>query len=400
MANELYPGSQAVLYVQEELAYDQTAKLTGGNAMFTISETFTGGQEREPRPDRSGSADHLERYVGRKTAEFEITKLILPNGNVTTEPDDRLLWKNLFGHVSLGTTSIEYLFATAHLTSLTLRRGIRTGGSAGVAELQEHMRGAVVSRGEISWGAAGNNGLAQVRFSGQAREWGYTGNTSIGTGYVSIGTGAGSFRVTAPRQLTKGSVVAVVSSILDTGGGSGILIDTINYTTGVISFSETLGASASSGRVVKPYNPTAHTSGSPIHGRLGTLSLDGSASSIKHLGGSITIEDNRSLLNEEVGEDAASRVLRTDRRNVTFSLDFIIDKDSTGKLLGDMLLDTSQNMHVTIGSLANKKMRFIMRNAHFDFTSLDVPDQDMVRISMTGRALGTNGNDSLKMRIL
>lgn len=400
MANELYPGSQAVLYVEKEPAYDSTKRIAGANAMFTISETFTGGEEREPRPDRSGSADHLERYVGRKTAEFEITKLILPNGNVTTEPDDTFLWENLFGHLSLGTTSIEYLFATAHLTSLTLRRGIRTGGSAGVAELQEHMRGAIVNRGEISWGAAGNNGLAQVRFSGQAREWGYTGNTSIGTGYVSINTGAVSFRVTNARQLTKGSVIAVVSSITDTGGGSGILVDSINYTTGVITFSETLGASASSGRVIKPYNPTAVTAGSPIHGRLGTLSLDGSTSSIKHLGGSITIEDNRSLLNEEVGTDAASRVLRNDRRNVTFSLDFIIEKDNTGKLLGDMLLDTAQNMHVTIGSLANKKVRFIMKNAHFDFTSLDVPDQDMVRISMTGRALGTNGNDSLKMRIL
>ena len=402
MANELFPGSQAVVYVEKETSYDSNdTKMTAANAMFTISETFTGGEEREVRPDRSGSADHTERFRGRKNADFEITKLLLPNGSVTTQPDDTYLWENLFGNLSMNTTAIEYIFATAHTDSLTIRRGIRSGGSAGSADLQEHLRGAIVNRGAISWGAAGNNGLGQVGFGGMAKEYGFTGNTSIGSGYTTLdlNTGRGSFRVANAKQLTVGSIVQILGATPNSGGGSGILITSLNQTTSLAkgTFS---GAPASSGRAVKPFNPAPVTAGSPIHGRLGSLSLDASASLIKHLGGTITIEDNRMLLNEEVGLDSASRVLRTERRNCTFSLDFLIDKDNFGTLMGDMLANTSKNVQLTIGSDANKKFRFVMSNAEWDFTSLDVPDQDMVRVSMSGRALGTNGNDSVKLRIL
>ena len=106
------------------------------------------------------------------------------------------------------------------------------------------------------------------------------------------------------------------------------------------------------------------------------------------------------LLNEEVGLDSASRVLRTERRNCTFSIAFLLDKDNFGTLMGDMRANPSKNVQLTIGSDANKKFRFVMSNAEWDFTSLDLPDQDMVRVSMSGRALGTNGNDSVKLRIL
>jgi len=402
-ANELFPGSQTVIYVNKETSYGTNMHITGTNAMRTLSETFTGAEEREPRPDRSGSADHLERYRGRKSAEFEIQKLILPSGSVTTEPDDTHLWENLFGHVSVGATSVEYIQATAHTSSLTIRRGIRTGGGSGLAELQEHIRGAIVNGGEIAWGANGNNGLAQVTFRGQGKDYGYTGNTSIGSGYLTIPTGAGSMRLSNAKQMTVGSVITLAkdaTSTLDTGGGSGILVDTVNYTNNIITFSETLTVTTSSGRVVKSYNPTETTAGSPLHARIGFLSLNGSTSKIDHLGGTISIEDNRSLLNEEVGYDSASRVLRNDRRNISFTLDFILKKDEVATLLGDMVANTADNIQINVGDQANKTMKIHMKKAEWDFTSLDVPEQEAVRISMSGRAYGTNGNDSLRVRFL
>lgn len=403
-ANELFPGSQTVVYVNKETTgYGTNTHIVGTNAMRTMSETFTGAEEREARPDRSGSADHLERYVGRKSAEFEITKLILPSGSVTTEPDDTHLWENLFGHVSVGATSIEYIQATAHTDSLSIRRGIRTGGGGGLAELQEHVRGAIVNGGEIAWGANGNNGLAQITFRGQAKDYGYTGNTSIGTGYNSIGTGAGSFRVSNAKQLTVGSVVQISrtgSGVMDTGNGSGILVDTVNYTNDIVTFSETLDATSSSGKVVRSYNPTESTSGSPLHARIGFLSINGSSSKIDHLGGTVSIEDNRALLNEEVGYDSASRVMRNDRRNVSFTLDFILKKDEVSQLMGNMVANTAADIQVNVGDQSNKQMKIIMKKAEWDFTSLDVPEQEAVRFSMAGRAYGTNGNDSLKVRFM
>jgi hypothetical protein len=405
-ANELFPGAQTVVYVEKEVTYGVARSITGTNSFRTISESLNGAEEREMRPDRSGSADHLERYQGRKSAEWEVSKLILPSGSVTTQPDDTHMWENLFGSLSMGASSIEYILATAHTSSLTIRRGIRTGGGVGLAELGEHVRGAIVSGGEIAWGANGNNGLAQVTFRGSAKEYGYTGNTSLGAGYPNIATNAGSFRLANSKQVTVGSILQIGQAggpANDTGGGSGILVTGVNQTTQVISFANTLDATHSSnplGVSVVVYNPTETTAGSPIHARIGALSLDGSTTKIDHLGGSVSIEDNRGLLNEEVGYDSATRVMRNDRRNVTFSLDFLVKKDEIGTLLGSMVAKTSQDIQVNIGSIPNNTIKLIMANGDWDFTSLDVPEQEMVRLSMSGVALGTNGNDSIKVRFM
>ena len=408
MANELILGSQAVFYAKKEPVYGVPVGASGTDAMYTISESFTPEQVRDYRPDRSGSSDHLERFIGRTSATWEVTKLVLPNGSVTTTPDDNYLWENLFGHVSIGTTSIEYLFATAHDDSLTLRRGIRTGGSDGAAEFQEHVFGAIVNRGEISWGDQGSNGLAQVKFSGMAKKWGYTGNTSLATTVARSvsSTDGGSNNVTVAniKQLSPGSLVYVGAS-RDSGAynatlGAGIVIKTVNYTNQTFMFNSSFGSTHSRLDRVVAYNPTAVTSGSPLSDTLGWLSLDGSTTLIKHLGGTVTIEDNRTLLNEEVGEDSPSLSMRENRRAVTFALNFIVRKEAVPTLIGDMVTHTAKNVQVTLGSYANKKVKLNMANARFDMTPMDIGDQGMARVSMNGVALGTNGNDSLKVRIL
>ena len=398
MANELFAGSQVIVYASREATYGTARRLNGTDAMLTISESFTPAEERDVRPDRSGFTDHLDRYRGRKSATFEITRLLLPSGSVTTEPDDDLLWQNAFGRLSINATGLEYILATAHDWSLTLRRAIRTGGGQGVADFQEHVRGAIVNQVEISEGNQGQNGLATVTFRGVAKDWGWTGNTSVASGYLNIATSATTFRVSSPRQLSVGSLFKVFNT--NTGGGSGILVNTVNYTTGVISYGQTLSATLSSGRVLVPYNPTATTAGQPLHARIGLLSLDGSATKIDHLGGRVTLEDNRGLLNEEVGYDSASRVIRENRRNVTASFGFILKKDEVGELLGRRERNDSRNLQLNIGDAANKTCKIHMKDFEWDMTALEIPDQGMARVTMSGRGLGVNGNDSLKVRFL
>ncbi len=398
MAEELFSGAQVLVYVQKENTYGTARKIVGaqGNVCRTMSETLTPAEERNVRPDRSGSADHLARFVGRKSATFEITKLILPTGNVTAQPDDSFLWENAFGRLSLGATSFSYVMATAHNSSLTIRRGIRTGGGAGLGEYQDHVVGAVVNSMEIAWGNQGEQGLARVSFRGMGKEWGWTGNTTL-SGAIATSTKA-TCTVSNAKQLSPNSLVMLKHQ---TQGGSGFLISAVNYTNNQISFSSSaLAATFSKNDVVKPYNPTATTSGTPLHARLGFLSLDGSTSTIRHLGGRITFEDNRGLLNEEVGTDSATRSMRTDRRNVTFSLEFLVKKDELGKLFGDMHRNTAQNLQVNLGDTANRTVKIRMKNAEWDMVAPQLAGQDMMRISMAGRALGTAGNDSLWVRFL
>ena len=172
MSNELFAGSQVIVYASREASYGTARKLNGTDAMLTMSESLTPAEERDVRPDRSGFSDHLSRYVGRKSAQFEITRLLLPSGSATTEPDDDILWQNGFGRLSINATSVEYILATAHDWSLTIRRAVRTGSGAGVADFQEHVRGAIVNAVEIGWGNQGNNGMATVTFRGVAKDWG------------------------------------------------------------------------------------------------------------------------------------------------------------------------------------------------------------------------------------
>ncbi len=398
MAEELFSGAQVLVYVAREVSFGTARKIGGGqmNVCRTMSETITPAEERTVRPDRSGSPDHLARFVGRKSATFEITKLIMPTGNVTAEPDDTFLWENAFGRLSLGATSFSYVMATAHNTSLTIRRGIRTGGGAGVAEYQDHLSGAIVNGLEIAWGNQGEAGLARVNFRGMAKDWGWTGNTTL-SGGIATSTKA-TCTVSSARQLSPNSCFQIKQH---TQGGSGFLISAVNYTNNQITFtSSTLNNTFSKNDVVKAYNPTATTSGAPLHARLGFLSLNNSTAQIKHLGGRITFEDNRTLLNEEVGSAAATRAYRNDRRNVTFSLEFLVKKDEMGRLFSQMHRNTAENIQVNIGDEANKTIKIKMKNAEWDMVAPQLAGQDMMRISMAGRALGTAGNDSLWVRFL
>ena len=88
---------------------------------------------------------------------------------------------------------------------------------------------------------------------------------------------------------------------------------------------------------------------------------NGSTSKIDHLGGTISIEDNRALLNEEVGYDSASRVMRNDRRNVSFTLDFILKKDEVSQLMGNMVANTAADVQVNVGDQSNKTMKLHMK---------------------------------------
>lgn len=402
MNEALFPGSQVIVYTQKETngagvnSYATVQKT--GKSMYTLSESLEGAEEREPRPDRSGQADHTERYTGRKSATWEITKLLLPQGTAGSQPDDTHLWEAGFGHLSVGATAVEYILATLSDTSLTIRRGVRSGiGISGAGDLQDHVIGAICNRVEVTWGNQGNNGLAQVVFAGDAKEYGHTGNTTLSLAGQLSSASIVSVTLANAKHLSPGSLIILPH--LDTGGGSGILVDSVNYTTNSFLCSETRDSTHSNLDVVRPYNPTASTSGTPIHAKKGTLSLDGSVTTIKHLGGRVTLEQNKGLLNEEVGSDGATQVLRTDRRMVTFSLEFIMKKTETW-LLGDVRANNQKNIEVMIGDAAGKRLQLHLPVAEFNFTPANIPEQEVARITLEGQALANNVNDSVKARFI
>ena len=407
MANELFPGSMTVMYVNQETSYGATSTVRGAQTFRTISETLTPMEERDYRPDRTGKADHLARFKGRKSAEWELQCLLMTSGGVTVPPDVDYLMQNLFGHRSENTTCLTYAQATANASSICIRRGIKVGGQAGQADFQEHIVGAIVNRGELAWGSQGNNGLATVTFGGLGKYWGFTGNTSIAPAST-LNTTSKAVTVANAKVLTPGSAFRIYMNNtapnfnssdpgIDTGGGKGIIVNTINYTTKRITYGQILSRTHAGASAMMPYNPTETTAGTPIHARLGFLSINASKTRIDHLGGRITFEDNRTLLNEEVGYDSPSRVLREDRRAVTFSLEFLLKKENMPDILGSMYAASAHSIQVNVGSGTGETIRAKMINTQFDMAAVEIPDQGMLRCTLNGVALGTNGNDSLRL---
>ena len=258
--------------------------------------------------------------------------------------------------------------------------------------------GAIVNGTEVAWGNQGNNGLATVRFSGLAKEWGFTGNTSLAASMMAT-TSKVTLTVKNAKMLSPGSLLKIQK---DTGGNSGIRVTWANWTNNQIGIATTrgLGATHTPLDPAVPYNPTTTTGGTILHAKLGTLSLDGSTSVIKHLGGRVTIDDKRSLLNEEVGTDSASLVYRADKRDVTFSMDFIVKKDEMGKLFGDMHRNTQNNMQVVLDGGAYATVKIRMKRVEFDLSPPAVAGNDMMRLTMTGRALGVAGNDGINFKFM
>lgn len=392
--DDLFPGGQVLIYVSREDEYGSATRVAGTDAFLSLSERLTPTEERMVRPDRSGSSDYLERVVGRRSASWQIDKLILPRGREELEPDDSLLWANLIGRADSGPTGVEYTQATAHTESLTLRRGIRTGTNGnGIADFQETLRGAIVQEAEIAWGSEGLRGLATVRFRGSAKEWAHTGHAELALDGSYLTTTPGAVTVDDVRPFAVGGLVRIG---VDTAGGSGVRISAVDYANNTFTHDTTLDATHSSGDLVLPYNPTASTGGVPVHARIGMLSLDGSSTNIDHIGGRVTVREGRDLLNREVGHRSPSRVMRTERRDVRFFFDFVAKKNEVPSLLGTADRNEASNVQVSIGEGGDQVVLF-MQNAHWRRTSVDHND-GASRIRMSGQALGLAGNDSLKAR--
>lgn len=403
MANQpMIPGSQVVAYVMRETSFGTPRKPAGADALLPIDITLTPTQEREARDDRSSSSDYAESVEGRYSATWEITKYLMPSGTAGVSPDDHHLLNAGFGNSSGSATCCEYSLATAHTTSLTIRRGARAN-HADLSDFQDHVDGAIVNRIEFGWGSQGRNNLATVTYGGPAKEWGWTGNSTLNPDRPQNASHlTGNVTADTSLQFTKGSVFQIEkqAGVWDTAGGSGALITSINVTNHMLYFAETLNASHSGDDVIKPYNPTAITSGSPIHAKLGWLSLDGGTSQVRHLGGKITFEDNRELLADEYGQDSATEVLRKGKRNVTYTMDFYAKKTEMGDILGKARRGTNLHIQVLLGEQSGKRVRFRMKNCESNVMGVDLPDNDMGRYTLSGRAYGVNGNDSFRVQIV
>ena len=111
-----------------------------------------------------------------------------------------------------------------------------------------------------------------------------------------------------------------------------------------------------------------------------------------HLGGSWTMATGLDILNDQYGEDEASEVVMTGKREISFSLDMLVKKTET-YYASEFRNKVSHDLNITLGDTAAKKLLIDMPTCEIDPSVRDVPESGMVRVTLPGVALGSSGED-------
>jgi hypothetical protein len=121
-------GWEEEVFVSQETTYGTEPTVSGGDAIKHLSCDITFTHERHDRVDKSPTRSLLERISGRKSAEWTITKYLIPSGDPDTAPDEDLLLTGLLGNSSASVTSVDanayvkYTLTPEPSTSFTLFR--------------------------------------------------------------------------------------------------------------------------------------------------------------------------------------------------------------------------------------------------------------------------------------
>ena len=177
--------------------------------------------------------------------------------------------------------------------------------------------------------------------------------------------------------------------------GAGIQILSIDHATKTLTLESTF--TWSDNDVVAPFLPAVTNTGKPLYGTKGKLSLDGDSSEVKHTGGSVVLNTGLDLHNEEFGTVLATDVVLTGERTVDHNLEMLV-RDTTSYEMGLFRRDQAQDVYVTLGDDAPGGAAARMK--------IDMPTSRIrpaprsgttgpVRVSLSGPALGSSGEDEL-----
>lgn len=218
-----------------------------------------------------------------------------PSGVATTAPEAKLLIECAMGSTGASASGNRYRFplgTTFQSFSMFRKQGHTVYQLAGciVQEMVLNMNGNEIASIEFS------GEFAKRHFAGYA-----TAATGIAGGITGIALGAGEW-----KYFSVGSYVQLGS---DTCTGAGYKVTGFNTGTNMLNFTPASIAGCTAGGVVRGYAPATCTEvGSPVHGKLGNVLLDGSQ--FKSLTNKITVatglkmytgEKNNSLVIDEFG---------------------------------------------------------------------------------------------------
>lgn len=379
--NTFQYGDDQEVFIRLQSAFGTALKPTASHAFRAMAATFGQPVDFQEVNDRRKTRDLMEEKQGRTPLQpWSVSTLFRPSGTLGIAPDIGDLLKLAFGtETVVASTSVTYsLLQDVTALYATVMRELST--------TQEGVYDAVCQRVEIRWTG---DGFVMFTFSGVASQF-IDGSESPASG---SGSGVSALVVDDADFFTKYSVIQNVTGT-DDNSGAGYQVTAVDYDTNTLTLETT--ASWSDNDVWRSFLPAGTYVGDPIYGTEVTLSLDNGATTVGHLGGSITIDTGVDLYNREAGTSQANDVVLAGRRRVSGSFDFTV-KEAETYIDSHARRGVAKDVLVTIGSSSGERMKVNMNNVRLVPGQRTSPETGPAERSLSFVARGTNGEDSIAL---
>jgi len=376
--NQFQYGDDVQGYVKLESTFGTAVKPVGTDAFRALDMSM--GQESDPQDalDHGKTRSFMESVQGRTPVQpWSATVILRPSGSLGVAPDFGELLKLAFGtETVVGSTSVAY-------TLLQDMTGLYASIYKGLTTSQEGVYSAIVQTLSIDWAG---DGFITFTFSG------------VGANFLQAhreqangaGSGATALVVDDADFFTKYGVIQNITGS-DDNSSAGYQVTAIDHTTQTLTLDS--AASWSDDDNWGAFLPTGSFAGDPLYGTIGQFSLDGDSTTVKNVSGNITINTGLDILNREAGTTEGADVIMTGRREVTGNISMLV-KETEGYIQSHARRKVAQDMVVTLGDTAAKRIAFTMSNCELRPAAQTTPDTGPTEISLGFKAYGTSTGEN------
>ncbi len=366
---ETTAGGQYGTTSQEELAGSDAAKVLNSSIEFTVT--------RNDRVDSRTTRSVMDKITGKQEISWSCESYLLPAGSSTAPDIDPLIEAAMGGTYGASTANTYKLSDTNALPTCRIARTAN-----GV--FREDLFGAYVE--ELSLSISGGE-PPTLSFSGGAFNYALAGtgtthgSSSVTSTSVPLVTGDGSnFMVGSCININGGSTFVVSKSAADT-----LVVKTGSY---------------SNNEAIIPDTYSETTTGDPLNGITGSLSLNSDDLPITAL--DLTLTNNIKAISDESFEKGTTDIV-AGFRSVTGTVTVRARKDFLKSFAQRYVQLTKTSdpsftaipIVVTIGATSGKRVIVSMLTCELDFGAIDVPESEEALLNIPFTAKGNAGGDEL-----
>jgi hypothetical protein len=281
-------GNEEKVFIKKE-AVEGTLEYPDGNDAVLVTGATGIGQEIEFIDDAQlrDSRSRLSPIKGRTSpGAWSAGTYLKPSGTLGTAPEADVLFECLMGS-KLATPGVDVVYSLDSSKNMpSFSMWVKKGHSVFA------MAGCTVNQGEF--GISGGE-IVGVGWSGQFMQWYRGGNALMKADALAA---ASSIVVDDPTRFSGAGKMKIVIGDED-NAGNGYTITSINYGTGALGISPNLDDAVSTGAIVRGWYPSTSVEvGSPVHGKITTVTIDDIQATL--LSASFTIVNNVKYYEDEM----------------------------------------------------------------------------------------------------